>query len=605
MVGLGFALLSVAVGVCGIRILRPARWELAPALGLALLPPWAVWAAALRLPVWLCGLSVLALAIVGLVGVRVQRVERWTGGLLVIGCMVPAVLLMTAFSGLEVPVSNHDGAFHVELIDSFRRGGPAATWYPVGFHASMATVLALMPWLDTARGTLEATQGLAILTPACAFGLGLSLGLRPIHAAIASVIQALTFLFPYDYQLWGGWPLGMSVLLVLGLWSVALRWLAGPDWRWALMGGVFAGAILLTHGTEVYTALVGLLVVAAASVRGLTRRLPAHLGLAAIVALAVAAPYIPTLLHWAGRGGASSAGLTNLDFTIAHPELQGHADWLQFGLGITGAGSALDLPVRLVLLALGIRAGVPRTLVWLWVTFVGLLLMVDFLDVPVINRVFALTFPWLVDHRPRQIAVTLAALIEAGGLLSALAMLRAWRPRYLAGPHVWRRTVLACALLIGFVAEGSAVTIYKRLVNDIADQNLYLADDNAAMTWLRQHARPGEMLANNMAGDAGIWAPYKANVPILLPRTAPGDLVEARQRLAANVTELEKLPNASAQACLLGLNYVYHGARSTPYDPRLLPDRAELERAADLTEVFRSGRAVVFRLDLPCELAVP
>jgi hypothetical protein len=31
-----------------------------------------------------------------------------------------------------------------------------------------------------------------------------------------------------------------------------------------------------------------------------------------------------------------------------------------------------------------------------------------------------------------------------------------------------------------------------------------------------------------------------------------------------------------------------------------LPARGDLERADDLTEVFRSGQAVVFRIDLPC-----
>jgi hypothetical protein len=120
------------------------------------------------------------------------------------------------------------------------------------------------------------------------------------------------------------------------------------------------------------------------------------------------------------------------------------------------------------------------------------------------------------------------------------------------------------------------------------------------MAWLRQHAQAGDMVANNQTADAGIWVPYKANMPILLPRSAPGRVLEARQPIVAHVLDLDQAPGAEAQACALGLNYLYQGARDSPNDERLLPTRAELDRAIDLREVFRSGQAVVFRIQLPC-----
>jgi hypothetical protein len=120
------------------------------------------------------------------------------------------------------------------------------------------------------------------------------------------------------------------------------------------------------------------------------------------------------------------------------------------------------------------------------------------------------------------------------------------------------------------------------------------------MAWLRAHVQPGQMLLNNQAADAGIWAPYKANVPILLPRSVPNDQWPTRVAIAEHVDDLGALPSAELQACRLGLNYLYQGARDTTYDERLLPERTALERAEDLTEVFRSGQAVVFRIDLPC-----
>ena len=47
----------------------------------------------------------------------------------------------------------------------------------------------------------------------------------------------------------------------------------------------------------------------------------------------------------------------------------------------------------------------------------------------------------------------------------------------------------------------------------------YSADDAAAMAWLNQHAQPGEVLLNDGAADAGIWAPYKTPVSIVLLHT--------------------------------------------------------------------------------------
>jgi len=601
VLGLGFALLVCAAGLGGVRLLRLARWELAPPLGLALLVVPAIWFAAAGLPPWLAGLLGLSLAAVGLASYRLVRTDRWTLGLLLVATALPALLLGLAFAGLEVPVSNHDGAFHVENVDMLRRGVAVTTWYPLGFHATVAAVLALVPWVDSARGTLEVAQGLAILTPLCVFGLGRALGLRPLHAAAAAVVQAVTFLFPYDAHLWGGWPLATGILLTLGLWSVALAWLEQPAWRWALAFGLLAGAIVLTHGTEVYTSALGLLVMALLVLRGLRpRSLAAHTPVAVLMAVVACAPFIPTALHWANTGGATGAGIANLDVAAAHPDLQGRGDWLQFVLGITGAGTLVDLPLRGLLLVLGIRAGVNRFVLGLWLTFVTLLFVVDFLDLAPVNQLFVLTFPWLVDHRPRQVAVILASLIEAGGVLFCLNLLRAQRPRFAVRPVAWRRTWVGAALLIGFLVEGSGVTIYKRLAQDIDQQNVFSADDSVAMAWLRAHVQPGQMLVNDQAADAGIWAPYKANVPILLPRSGSGDQFGTRAAIAEHVDDLGALPNGEQQACRLGLSYLYQGARPTGYDERLLPTLTALERSDDLTPVFRSGEAVVFRIDLPC-----
>ena len=85
---------------------------------------------------------------------------------------IPWLLLGLALVGVDAPVSTHDGAFHVESVDNLRRGVPVEGWYPMAFHGSVAAVLRLMPWLDTARGTVEAAQALALLAPLGVFSLG-------------------------------------------------------------------------------------------------------------------------------------------------------------------------------------------------------------------------------------------------------------------------------------------------------------------------------------------------------------------------------------------------------------------------------------------------
>ncbi|MCA1648354.1 MAG: hypothetical protein LC797_23810, partial [Chloroflexi bacterium] len=188
----------------------------------------------------------------------------------------------------------------------------------------------------------------------------------------------------------------------------------------------------------------------------------------------------------------------------------------------------------------------------------------------------------------------------AGGLSVGLAHLSRLRQR-LAGrrPNTFRRVALACGLVLAFFAEGSAVSVYKRVSLAVAEQNVYSTDDGAAMAWLKQNARPGEMVANDHTVDAGIWAPYKADLPILLPRSSSAPNQLDREAILTHIGDLNGTPAATAAVCAQHVGYVYYGAQ-TAGDVRALPDRAALERAPALEEVFRSGEAAVFRIHLPC-----
>src|SRR5712691_3613510 len=250
MVSLFFVVLVLACGAALTRALR-LPLNIAPLAGLAAIAVLTTWCARLGAPPLVSSGLVVAGAIGGItLAARNTEVKKSISAwrlpllLLAVSAAIPAPMLGSAFAGIEAPVSTHDGAFHVEAIDSLRRGVPLETWYPVGFHATVAAVLGLKPWLDTARGTSEIGMALAVLGPLAVFSLGLALGLDALPAAMAAAILAVTFIYPYDYHLWGGWPQGMGVLLVLGLLVAAVRWTERPTTGWAVLGGVLAGAIV-------------------------------------------------------------------------------------------------------------------------------------------------------------------------------------------------------------------------------------------------------------------------------------------------------------------------------------------------------------------------
>jgi hypothetical protein len=288
-----------------------------------------------------------------------------------------------------------------------------------------------------------------------------------------------------------------------------------------------------------------------------------------------------------------------LDYASAHPDIEGRYDLLQFGLGAVGAATSIDLPLRVGIVMLGVAMAFMRrqhrTLVALWLTFLGIVFAVDFLDLPLLNRVFEVTYPWLVDHRLRQLAVIFGSLLSGLALLGGIELIQAWRPR-LSTP-AWRRLAIACAVLAGFFAEGSAVSIYKSLDRAVAE-SVISSDDRAAMTWLREHARPGDLVANDAAADAGIWTPYVADVPVLLPRSFDGpdrtDREAWLRRLADDTAPVDP------GACDLHVAYLFRGSRVFGSDESLVPDAGVLEHVGALEEAFRSGDAAVFRTRQSC-----
>src|SRR5437879_5413869 len=252
-----FSLTVVSVGFATLRTLGLAKGAvglgLAPPAGLAVLAIVSSWCMLRGFAPLVAGGLVFALAAAGL-GVAVHdrraivmaarmlaREHRLAMATLLMGLAVPCVVMGFAFAGVQVPLSPHDSAFHVETIHAYRQGGSWTGWYPPGLAAAFAAWLVAFPWLDTAQGAFELGLSLPVLAALTEFGLGVAL-LRDLRmAAGGALLLGLTYLYPYFPELWGGWPLALSLVLVIGLWIVGCEYLNRPSARWGVMAGLMVG----------------------------------------------------------------------------------------------------------------------------------------------------------------------------------------------------------------------------------------------------------------------------------------------------------------------------------------------------------------------------
>jgi hypothetical protein len=614
LLGIAFFLIIQAVGYGALCLARMPRGllqlGLAGPVGLAVLAVLTTWSTSVGLPM------VVTTTVAGVptlcgVALALQRAIRSKGSssgtrqgqsgviLLIVALGVASLAMGVGFAGVEAPLSTHDGSHHVELIDAARRDLPNTTWYPTGLHTTIAAFLAVLPWVDTAAGAFGAALGLSLVGLVAVFGLAHSLWRNPIVAGTGALMVALTFQYPYQAQFWSGWPLAAAVPLVLGLWILGIEYLRRPSARLALIGGVLAAGIVLVHGTEVYSAAIGLLVVLVARWRGVhLRQASWQVPAAVVLALGLAVPYLPTLFHWAAGGGASAVRDASADVAALMP---GDGDVFNtFGTGV-----GLDLPLRAALVLVGAwqaaRMKTGRAIVVLGLIFLGLALVFVYLHTPLLNAVYAVTFPWAQSFRLLMVVAIAAGLLQSLAVISLIRSYIRLRNHWLDTGSNWARPVHAFAALFASLAVAGTVASLMLFLS--ANARVYAstsADDALAMAWLRVHAQPGEVVANDSFADAGIWAPFKAGTPILRPRLG-ADHSSERASVVGNIGHLELEPESELAACALDVRYVFYGSKVTEWETRHWPALAELQRSSTLEQVFASGGAVVFRTHLPCD----
>jgi hypothetical protein len=606
-----FAVTVVAAGYATLRILGVAKgalgFGLAPAAGVAVLSIIASWSVLLGAPPPLPGLLVVVAAVPGVVlmiadhrsaGTTLWRDQRVPLVALGVALAVPCVAMGIAFGSAEVPLSPHDGASHTEAIQAYRLGQAWVNWYPPGLPALFASWLQAVPWIDSAQGAVDLGMSLPLLAALAVFGLGVAVWRDLGMAASGALLLGFTYLYPYFPQIWSGWPLAMSLVLVMGLWTVGLEYVNRPSWRMAVLGGLMLGAVVLIHGSELYTLAVLLpAVLVSAGRRVVWLQLTRDLGLGVVVGVVCAAVYLPNLFQWAGVGGAYAVGLQ--DGGVAAGSLSRNLDpnsnpFTVFGLGALG----IDLPLRLLLLGIGtvwaFRHCTGRSVVVLALAFTAITSALTFLNgIAVVRQIYALTFPWGMHYRMFML-VTIAQVLLSGA--GGVVLLR-WVFVLALRPGAWARRLgrVTRLLIVTWVLLTTWATILfvaypARLVLG------YSSDDALAMAWLRANAAPGSVILNDGYADAGIWAPYKTGLPIALTRSASADEFARASVLIANVAHLDQVP----AACGAHIEYVYRGARASAWDARRFPPLTELRASPSLQEVFSSGEAVVFRTRLAC-----
>jgi uncharacterized protein DUF6541 len=635
-----FSLTTVCAGYAVVRLLGVARGP----LGLGLTAPSGL-AAMMVLSAWtvlpgggppLPAVGVFGLALLGLALAIADRQslaraarelvsqQPLAMATLAAALAVPVIGMAIAFAGVVVPLSPHDGAAHVEAIQAYRLGSAWTDWYPPGMRTLFAAWLQGLPWLDTAEGGVDLGMSLPILAALAAFGLGMAVcregaavcgkgaggesaarvGRSAQTAAAGALLLSFTYVYPYFPQIWSGWPLGLSLVLVMGLWAVGLEYLRQPSLGRAGVAGVMLGGVVLVHGSELYTLALVLPLVLLGSLRRVAwRALARDMVVAGVVALVCAAPYLPILLHWAGSGG-TGYGISAEDGQVAQtaPGLSAPSDlFVVFGLGALG----IDLPVRVALLAIGavaaFRLRLGRTVVVVAAVFVAITSSFTLLgSIPLLQRVYDATFPWGMHYRMFMIVAICQALLAGMGAVVALG----WLGRRLRGASAWARRGRRLMRLVG--VAWLVLTTWSLVLFLAYPAGLvlgYSADDAAAMGWLRRNAEAGAVVINDGYADAGIWVPYKAGLPILLPRSASGDEMTSAGVVIDNIARLDQVPGARVVVCARHAMYVYRGARVSEWDTRRFPSLAAMRASVALEEVFASGEAAVFRIQTRCASA--
>jgi hypothetical protein len=465
--------------------------------------------------------------------------------------------------------------------------GTGGLYYPLGLHtlAALAGTVTGGAVALTAIGFLAASVWAPLAIAAWTRRLA---GPATTAAAAALIAVATPWLLMAQGSL-GFWPLVAGVALVPAVAVVAL------DSRFGLglvVPAVALAGLLAVHTTELVPVamLVGLTVVAGPPARWLRDLAAPVTGMA--LGLLVVVPLITSVLT--GRGQA-------IDEAAHVPWSQAVSEVLT--LPVLGQQGPLAEDPTVVTAVAGV--------VW-WVLVVvgcavlwrrrparGTVLTIALLAAlslaGSVGIAHVLTFPWYdIGTRILAQCAALAAipLAAAGTALlrrSSLAGAQ-WRATALVGTAA--ATVLG-ALLVGAVVRSGDLALTGAVVS---------ADDRASFAWLEAHVKPGERVLNQWSdGSSWVYVDTTGAVNTVFgARTAPWFSLDpawaGRVHLLQHVADYATDDRVRREAQRWSVRYVVVGDDVVPGFTADL-HVAQLEHAAGIREVFRSGGSAVFELD--------
>jgi len=486
-----------------------------------------------------------------------------------------------------------DSVFHTSVTQLFlQQGGIPATYRPLmpvdhfvyhfGFHALAAT-FSWLTGLGVPRVLLGLGQALNALLILPVYVLVRHLSGRRLAGLIAMLIVGLVSLMPAYYVSWGRYT-QLTGLALLPICMVATRqWLRTSDHhaRHLALATLCVAGLLLTHyRVLVYYALFVLadLLVQTATHRQQSIRLWKR---AAWLTAAVAVLTAPWLVNL-GRQMvlpllANSQGLASSATYNAFP-------W-EF-VWIRHNGSLLALAAGGAIWAV-VRRNRAMLTVALWVGLVGLAANPNLVGLRPI---------WLINNATAVISLFLPMAIFGGYLLAdLLAVARRQIPPH-SRPLIQPAAGLAI-VLVGFWGAWSLVDV----VNPVTV--MATADDQAALTWVRQNTPPDARFVINTrfwqddvytGSDGGYWLTPLTSRSALLPMShyiyGSPDYIRRVTELAKDVATVSSVDDAGFLETLRAekVTHVYVGAKGGALTT------AKLIASPHFRPVYHHGAAWVF-----------
>ncbi|NHC15942.1 DUF6541 family protein, partial [Motilibacter deserti] len=475
-----------------------------------------------------------------------------------------------------------------DLIPVVTTPGSPIVPYPYGVHLGGAAAAALTP-----GGVPTALNGLW----AIAAGVTLPLGLaalawlvfpgRPTVALLAGLLAPTINVFPYALN--GVLPYGVTLSLVPGFLALLIARARYRRVGWAPVGLAAFGIFISHPAAAVAAAVVGVLVVGEAVLRGPVRELGARV--ARLVPAGVLAGLLA--LPWL-RGSEEGAPAVPAAVTAAQYST---AQALRQLLGLqspwTPAQPLLGalVVVGAVTLAFWLRRGygILAAYAFFGVVFVGTLA-----GSGLISR---FTVFWYGDwHRTYAVAVMLAPILAAAGLVGLAGLARAvefrLHPRGLGARVLTAATVLVALV---FALEGARYVVRgQSTVETTYGSGLVTAQDIDLMHRLADDMGPDEVALNYWL-DGSSWMYAVAGVRPAVP------YINAEQ-IVPDIAVLQRPGTAAAdpQVCRVMLEahatHAYAGDRLIDGSPSGFLQ--ELEGNPTLfPEIGRTATSAIFRID--------